>query len=70
VNPHAGSVSLDAGTVVVVSEDGQTRIREHYRVTDPNRFTYSTDMSRDEGRTWDAPLFEMTLTRVKSPDQA
>jgi len=64
VNPQSGSVSLDAGTIVVISEDAQTRIREHYRVTDRNHFTYSTDASHDGGRSWDAVLFEMTMTRV------
>jgi Protein of unknown function (DUF1579) len=64
VNPQSGNVSVDAGTVIVVSEDAQTRIRERYRVEDQNHFTYSTDMSRDEGRSWDAVLVEMTMTRV------
>jgi len=65
VNPRAGSVSGDAGAIVIISEDGQTRIREHYRVTDQNHFSYSTDMSRDEGRSWDAPLIEMTMERAE-----
>jgi hypothetical protein len=64
VNPQSGSVSLDAGTVVVISEDAQTRIREHYRVTDQNHFAYSSDLSRDGGRSWDPTMFEMTMTRV------
>jgi hypothetical protein len=65
VNPQSGSVRRDGGIVVVVSEDGETRIREHYRVADQNHFTYSTDMSRDGGRSWDAVLIEMTLERVE-----
>jgi hypothetical protein len=64
VNPQSGSVSVDAGTIVVISEDAQTKIRERYRVVDQNHFTYSTDMSRDGGRSWDAALVEMTMTRV------
>lgn len=64
VNPKSGAVSQAGDTVVVVSEDGDTRIREHYRVESPNRFTYSTDMSQDGGKTWDAPMLEMTLTRA------
>jgi hypothetical protein len=67
VNPRSGSVSVKDGTVVVVSEDGQTRIRECYRVSDPNHFTYSTDLSHDAGRTWEPPAFEMTMERVRSP---
>ena len=65
VNPRSGSVSLDAGTIVIVSEDAQTRIRENYRAADQNHFTYSTDMSRDAGRSWDTVLVEMTMTRVE-----
>ena len=65
VNPQSGSVSLDAGAIVVISEDGQTRIREHYRVADQNHFSYRMDMSRDEGRTWDPVLIEMTMERVE-----
>jgi hypothetical protein len=65
VNPQSGSVSLDAGTIVVISDDGQTKIRENYRVADQNHFTYSTDMSRDGGRSWDPVLIEMTMVRVE-----
>jgi|HubBroStandDraft_5_1064220.scaffolds.fasta_scaffold09091_6 hypothetical protein len=65
VNPQSGSVRQDAGTIVVTSEDGQTRIREIYRVADQSHFSYSTDMSRDGGRTWDAALIEMTFKKVE-----
>jgi hypothetical protein len=65
VNPRSGSVSLDAGTIVIISDDGQTKIRENYRVADRNHFTYSTDTSRDGGRSWDIALFEMTMVRVE-----
>ena len=65
VNPKSGSVSVDAGTIVIVSEDAQTRIRENYRVADQNHFTYSTDMSRDGGRSWDPVWVEITLERVE-----
>jgi hypothetical protein len=64
VNPQSGSVSVAADTVVVISEDGQLRIREHYRVADPNRFTYSMDLSRDGGQTWDPPTLEIPMERV------
>jgi hypothetical protein len=64
VNPKSGNVSVDASTIVVFSEDAQTKIRERYTVADRNHFTYSTDMSRDGGRCWDATLVEMTMTRV------
>jgi Protein of unknown function (DUF1579) len=65
VNPQSGSVCLDAGTIVVISEDAQTRIRENYRVADHNHFTYSTDMSHDGGRSWDPVSIDMTLERVE-----
>jgi hypothetical protein len=65
VNPQSGSVSLDADTIVVISEDAQTRIRENYRVADQNHFTYSTDMSHDGGRSWDPVSIEMTMERVE-----
>jgi hypothetical protein len=64
VNPRSGSVSLDAGTVVIIFENGQTSGRERYRVTDQNHFTYSLDTSRDGGRSWDPVLVEMTMTRA------
>jgi hypothetical protein len=64
VNSHSGSVRLDAGTIVVISADAHTRIRERYRATDRNHFTYSTDTSHDGGRSWDPPWVEMTMTRV------
>jgi hypothetical protein len=64
VNPTSGSVSVDAGTIAIISADGQTRIREYYRVTDRDHFGYSTDMSRDEGRSWGPVMYEMTLKRV------
>ena len=64
VNPDSGSVSLDAGSIVVISEDGQTRIRERYRMPDPNHFTYSTDISRNGGRSWEAVALEIAMTRM------
>jgi hypothetical protein len=65
VNPQSGSVSLDAGTIVIISEDAQSKIRENYRVADQNHFTYSTDLSRDGARSWETGLFEMTMARVE-----
>ena len=65
VNPQSGSVRLEAGTVVIRCEDGQTHIREHYRATDRDHWTYVMDLSRDEGQTWDTALIEMTMTRVE-----
>jgi hypothetical protein len=65
VNPQSGSVSVDTHTIVVISEDAQTRIRENYRVADQNHFTYSTDMSHDGGRSWDPVSIEMTMERVE-----
>ena len=42
VNPRSGSVSREADSVVVISEDAQTRIRERYRLVDQNHFTYTS----------------------------
>lgn len=64
VSPRSGSVGLQEDTVVVVSEDGERRIREHYRVVDRSTFLYSTAMSPDAGRSWDTALIEMAMTRV------
>jgi hypothetical protein len=65
VGPQGGSVSGDAKTVIVISEDGATRIRELYRVADRNHFTYSTDKSEDAGKNWSPPLIEMTMERAE-----
>jgi hypothetical protein len=65
VNPRRGSVSRQADAIVVTSEDGQTRIREFYRVSGSDRFTYTMDLSHDAGKSWDPPPFEITLTRVE-----
>ncbi len=65
VNPQSGSVSVSADSVVVISEDGETRLRERYRVVDPKHFTYSLDQSSDAGRSWGPALIEMTMTRVE-----
>ena len=65
VNPSAGSVSREADSVVVISEDAQLRIRERYRLVDQNHFTYTMDQSKDEGRSWDPVSIEMMMTRVE-----
>jgi hypothetical protein len=65
VSPTSGSVSREADTVVVISEDAQTRIRERYRLVDQNHFTYTLDLSQDAGRSWDPVSIEMTMTRVE-----
>ena len=57
-------IDADAGTIVVISEDSRTRIREGYRVTDQNHFTYSMELSEDEGRTWGPIQIEITMARV------
>src|SRR5665213_2789822 len=60
VDPGSGSVSVDAGTVVVVSADGQTKFRESYRLTDKNHYTYRAATSRDGGRNWDPTSIEIS----------
>jgi hypothetical protein len=65
VNPHSGSVRLDGGTIVVISEDAQTTVRENYHVADQSHFSYSTALSHDGGQSWDPVLIEMTMERVE-----
>ena len=65
VNPRSGSVHLDEDDVVIISEDGPKRIREHYRVPDRSHFTYRMDLSPDGGRSWEPQPFEMTMVRVE-----
>jgi hypothetical protein len=65
VNPLSGSVTLDAGTVVVISGDGPAKFRESYRVTDKGHFTYSADTSRDGGRSWDPTSIQISMVRVE-----
>jgi hypothetical protein len=65
VNANAGSVTREADSVVVISEDGQTRSRERYRLPSQNRFIYTLELSRDAGRTFDPVALEMTFTRVE-----
>jgi Protein of unknown function (DUF1579) len=65
VEPGSGSVTAQAGTVVVIAAQAQTRIREFYQVTDQEHFTYSTDLSKDGGNTWDPVSIEIALTRVE-----
>ena len=65
VNPRSGSLSVQGDTVVVTSEDADTRIRESYRLSGRDRFTYSMELSRDAGNRWEPPTFEITLNRVE-----
>lgn len=65
VNANAGSVSREADSVVVISEDGQTRSRERYRLPSQNQFIYTLEMSRDAGRSFDPVALEMTFTRIE-----
>ena len=65
VGPQGGSVSGDTNAVIVISEDGPMRIRELYRVSAHDHFTYSTDKSEDGGKTWSPPLVEMTMKRAE-----
>ena len=65
VNPSSGSVSAAAGTVVVVSADGQMKFRESYQLTDKDHYTYRADTSRDDGRNWDPTSIEISMARVE-----
>jgi hypothetical protein len=65
VNPQSGSVRRSGNAAVVISEDGQMKIRETYGVENQSHFTYSTDASHDGGRTWDAVSIGISLERVE-----
>jgi hypothetical protein len=65
VSPGSGSLSVDADTIIVISEDAQTRIRENYRVVDQSHFTYTMDTSRDGGNSWEPVSVEMKLARAE-----
>jgi len=65
VNAESGSVETDGTTVIVVSENDQSIIREYYRVLGRNRFDYSIDLSNDGGETWNRGSIEFTMTRAE-----
>src|SRR5215467_4960068 len=58
VNPRTGSVHIDGASVVVSAEDDKAMAREYYRVSGNDSFTYTIDLSRDGGKSWDCP-YEM-----------
>jgi hypothetical protein len=51
VNGGSGSVEVDGGDVIVVTE-GPTPSREHYHVVDQDNWVYRIDLSADGGRSW------------------
>lgn len=65
VNTVSGSVSVNGQTVLVISESPDMWSREHYRVASHNQFTYSIDLSKDGGRSWDVGQIEMKFTRTE-----
>jgi len=65
VNVQSGSVQREGNTVVVISGDGEMRIRENYRHADETHFTYSTASSLDGGQTWGEISIEVSLERVE-----
>ena len=62
VNGGSGSVEVDRGDVIVVTE-GPTASREHYHVVDQGNWVYRMDVSTDGGRTWNEGQIEMTFRR-------
>jgi hypothetical protein len=65
VNAESGSVETDGTTVIVVSESGQSIIREYYRVLSADRFVYSLDVSNVGGETWNRGSIEFTMSRTE-----
>ena len=63
-NTRSGNMEA-RGNVVVISEDGQTRSRERYRLVGRDQFVYTLELSRDAGRSYDPVALEMTFTRVE-----
>jgi hypothetical protein len=63
VTATSGSVNVDGKTVVVISQAPDTWSRETYRVESHDHFTYSIDLSRDGGHTWEVGQIEITLSR-------
>jgi hypothetical protein len=64
VNARSGTVAVEAGDILVISEDGESRIRERYRVLGNDHFTYATELSRDGGRSWEPVMVQLSMTRV------
>jgi hypothetical protein len=65
VNADTGSVKSDGPAVIVTSESGDTWSRETYRVVSPNQFTYSIDVSSDQGRSWSLEQIQMQFLRTE-----
>jgi hypothetical protein len=65
VNARSGAVRQEGDAVVVISEEGDTRIRETYQVGGRDRFTYAMELSQDAGKSWQPPPFVLSLTRLE-----
>jgi hypothetical protein len=65
VGAESGAVETDGTTVIVVSEGGQSIIRESYRVLGEDRFDYSIDLSNDGDETWNRGSIEFTMSRAE-----
>ena len=63
VNRDSGSVTMSGRNVTVASESPGLSIREHYRVTDDDNWTYILDVSNDGGKNWNEGQIEMTFRR-------
>ena len=63
VSATSGSVTVDGKTVVVISEAPDTWSRETYRVESHDHFTYSIDLSKDGGSSWNVGQIQMNFSR-------
>jgi hypothetical protein len=63
VSATSGSVVVDGGSVVVISESPHTWSRETYRVESHDHFTYSLDISPDAGHTWNVEQTKIRFSR-------
>ena len=50
---------------VVSADDGTTMGREYYQLSGQDGFAYRIDLSSDGGKTWDAGVYEIAMTRVE-----
>lgn len=64
VNSTSGSVTSTGNIITVISESGNTLIREIYELQGETQFTYRLNTSEDKGESWGETQMEMTLTRI------
>ena len=64
-----GEVRQEGKRVTILQSGSGALLREHYDVPDQDHFTYSMDMSRDNGKTWHEALVVMNMQRESDSSQ-